>query len=131
METDIDVIDFVECSNGSAVSIFIKLEETLEFLRVSEVPLQNCIGFCSDTTHVMMGCNNLVATLIKKATLGYYSEVQLSFHSSMRLICLQETICLTKTLKDLCRHVHNHFNMSAKRTAALKEFQLFSEITVH
>ena len=41
METDIDVIDFVECSNGSAVSIFTKLEETLEFLRVREVPLRN------------------------------------------------------------------------------------------
>ena len=36
-----------------------------------------------------------------------------------------------ETLEYLCRHFYNHFNMSAKRTAALTEFQLFSETAVH
>ena len=129
METDIDVIDFVECSNGSAVSIFTKLEETLEFLRVSEVPLRNWVGFCRDTTNAMMGCNNSVATLIQRSY-PWVLIVKCSCHS-IHLWALYACKKLTKTLEDLCRHVYNHFNMSAKRTAALKEFQLFSETAVH
>ena len=30
-----------------------------------EIPLENIVGFCSDTTNVMMGSNHSVSTLLK------------------------------------------------------------------
>ena len=76
-----------------------------------------------------MGCNNSVATLIQRSY-PWVLIVKCSCHS-IHLCASYACKKLTKTLEDLCRHVYNHFNMSAKRTAALKGFQLFSETAVH
>lgn len=56
------MIDVVDCPDGTAVGLYTQMIYTL---KENNVPLQNWIGFCADTTAVMMGQHNPVSQLIK------------------------------------------------------------------
>jgi hypothetical protein len=71
-----------------------------------------------------MGCNNSVAKLISH-NYPWVVVVKRSSHS-IHLCASYACKKLPKTLEDLC-----HFSLSAKRITVLKEFQVFSNTSIH
>ncbi|XP_063838163.1 uncharacterized protein LOC135087290 isoform X3 [Ostrinia nubilalis] len=124
--TKVDVIDVVDCPDGTAVGLYTQMINTL---KENNVPLQNWIGFCSDTTAVMMGQHNSVSQLIKLN----YPQVFVSKCSCHMIHLVASKACtkLSNSLEDLCRNVYNHFGRSPKNSAAFKEFQSFHEVKPH
>ncbi|KAL0860507.1 hypothetical protein ABMA27_009881 [Loxostege sticticalis] len=125
-KTQVDVIDVVDCPDGTAVGLYTQMINTL---KENNVPLQNWIGFCADTTAAMMGQHNSVAQLIKQN----YPQVFVSKCSCHMIHLVASHACtkLSNSLEDLCRNVYNHFARSPKNSAAFKEFQSFHEVKPH
>lgn len=125
-ETKVDVIDVVDCPDGTAIALYTQL---INKLKENNIPLQNWIGFCADTTSVMMGPHNSVSQLIK----AHYPQVFVSKCACHMIHLVASYACtkLSNSLEDLCRNVYNHFGRSPKNTAAFKEFQAFYEVKPH
>lgn len=125
-ETKVDVIDIVDCPDGTALSLYTQLINTL---KENNVPLENWIGFCADTTATMMGQHHSVSTLIQKN----HPQVLITKCACHMIHLVSNYACmkLSTSLEDLCRNIFNHFNRSPKNSAALKEFQIFFELEPH
>lgn len=126
LQTQVDVLDVVDCPDGSAISLYNNLIKCME---QNNVPFHNWVGFCSDTTNVMMGEHNSVSQLIKKN----FPNVFISKCSCHMIALVASNACskLSNSLEDLCRNIYNHFNRSPKSSAAYKEFQAFFEVKPH
>ncbi|RVE49702.1 hypothetical protein evm_005677 [Chilo suppressalis] len=124
--TKVDVVDVVDCPDGTAVGLYTQMINTL---KENNVPLRNWIGFCADTTAVMMEQHNSVSQLIKLN----YPQVFVSKCSCHMVHLVASNACtkLSNSLEDLCRNVYNHFGRSPKNSAAFKEFQSFHEVKLH
>lgn len=118
--TEVDVVDVVELNSATALGIYNTMMDTL---KVNKISLQNWVGFCSDTTSVMMGPNNSVAQLIKKNH-PTVIVVKCSCHS-IHLVASYACQKLSNSLEDLCRTIFNHFKRSPKRQRELIQFQRF------
>ena len=123
LETEVDLIDLVECPNGTAEMLFSKLRNSLQVQEKDGVPLTNWIGFCSDTASVMMGAHHSVSSLIRE-NYPWVTIVKCSCHQ-IHLVASYACKTLPKTLEDLCRTIYNHFANSAKRVSTFGEFQDF------
>ncbi|KAK2718050.1 hypothetical protein QYM36_006740 [Artemia franciscana] len=63
LETQIDVLNVTECANGTAITLFQKMEESISKLTIAGLP--NWIGYCSDTTNLMFGIHRPVVSMIQ------------------------------------------------------------------
>lgn len=59
----VEVLDLIECPNGTAESISTTL---IDLLKSVECHLNNCVGFSSDTCNVMFRAKNSVSVQLKK-----------------------------------------------------------------
>lgn len=118
--TEIDVIYVIEVSSGTAEGIYKTLIDTLKLYKIN---LDNWVGFCSDTTAVMMGANHSVAQLIVK-NFSYVRIVKCSCHS-IDLIASYACKRLSNSLEDMCRTIYNHFKRNPKRQREFETFQKF------
>ena len=119
-------VDLVACEDESAKGIYETVKLSLQSL---EVPMTNLIGFCADTTNMMMGNTNSVSSMFKR-DFPWIVIVKCTCHLS-HLCASYACKKLPKSLEDLCRTVYSHFSMSAKRGRALKEFQDYCNLKPH
>ncbi|CAG9782304.1 unnamed protein product [Diatraea saccharalis] len=116
----------IDINDGTAIGIFTTIKDV--FLKY-DVPIQNAIGFTSDTTNVMLGKHNSVQALLKNE-IPHLVVIGCTCH----LIHLATSYAirkLPKNLEDLCRNIPAYFHMSPKRTESLKQFQEFLNIEHH
>jgi hypothetical protein len=114
------LVDMVEVEEGTAQGIYSSVKETFSDLKI---PMENIVGYSSDTTNVMFGEHNSVSQLLKSE----YESVQV-VKCSCHLIHLVSSYAakmLPKSLEDLCRDIYAHFHRSSKRQDVYKEFQSF------
>lgn len=119
-------LDLVEVYDSSASGLFNALKKCLI---EKNIPLQNVVSFCSDTTNVMMGTNHSVAVLLKEV-LPNIIIVKCSCHL-IHLCASHARLKLPKSLEDLCRNIFTHFSLSSKRQDVFKEFQNFAGVGPH
>ena len=121
-----NLYDLVELPNSDAETMF---EAICSSFEKESIPLSNIIGFAADTTNVMFGQHNSVASRLLKAIPHIYL---------MKCICHSAHLCashacekLPRTAEDLLHDVYNYFCHSAKRQQDLKNFQYFTETEPH
>ena len=121
-----NLYDLIELAGSSAEMLFQAICRS--FVKES-IPLSNIIGFAADTTNVMFGEHNSVASRLKEKVPHVYL---------MQCICHSAHLCashacekLPRTAEDLLHDVYNYFCHSAKRQSELKEFQYFTETEPH
>ena len=119
-------LDIIEVTDSSAKGLFTAIKDCFES---KQIPLENIVGFCSDTTNVMMGSSNSVATLLK-SELPHIIIVKCSCHL-IHLVASYACLKLPKYVEDLCRNVFSHFSLSSKRQHAFLEFQKFVDVEPH
>ena len=120
------LLDMIEVEDGSAQGIYSAVKKTFTELHV---PMENIIGYSSDTTNVMFGEYNSVSQLLK----AEYANI-VTVKCSCHLIHLASTYAalkLPKGLEDLCRDIFAHFYRSSKRQDAYKEFQELFNVEPH
>ena len=98
------LIDLVECTDSSAVGLYSALKSTLNGMNI---PMENIIGYASDTTNVMFGEHHSVSQLLKK-DYNHVKTIKCSCHL-IHLASSKAALELPKSFKDLCRDVFSHF----------------------
>ena len=123
---DTFLIDLVTLPDGTATTIY---ESVIKCLSDKSIPMENVIGFSSDTCNVMFGKNHSVAQMLVK-DYPWIMAVKCSchmIHQCSSYACKK----LPKSLEDLWRNIYSHFSMSPKRTEAFVEFQEFFDLEQH
>lgn len=114
---------FIEMRDVSAQGLFDILKECTTS---KNIPLDNIVAYCSDTSNVMMGANHSVATLLKECLMNV---VIIKCACHMIHLCTSHAYFkLPKYIEDLCRNILAHFSFNSKRQHSFKEFQKFVEI---
>ena len=126
MNTDCPLYDLLEIARGDAESVFQALVGLFERDGIS---LNNIIGFAADTTNVMFGEHNSMASHLKEKIPDIFL---------MRCICHSAHLCashacekLPRTAEELLWDVYNYFSHSAKRQAEFRAVQTFAELEPH
>jgi hypothetical protein len=111
------LLDMVEVVDG----IYSAMKQVFSELHI---PMDNLIGYSSDTTNVMFGEHHSVSKLL---TTEYpnVTTVKCSCHL-IHLVGSYAALKLPKGLEDLCRDIFNHFHRSSKRMDVYSQFQMFS-----
>ena len=117
------LIDLVECTNSSAVGLYSALKSTRNGMNI---PMENIIGYASDTTNVIFGEHHSVSQLLKK-DYNHVKTFKCSCHP-IHLASSKAALELPKSLEDLCRDVFSHLSRSSKRQKEYESFQAFFEI---
>ena len=120
---EIILIDLVPLANRTANTIYNTL---IESLKEKGIPMKNIIGFCADTCNVMFGINHSVAQLLVR-DYSWIIAIKCSCHL-IHSCCSYALKMLPKSVKDLCRNIFSHLNISSKQTESFKEFQQFVEL---
>ena len=120
------LLDMVEVEDSTASGIYSAFKRIFQTLNI---PMDNIIGYSSDTTNVMFGSQYSVSQLLK-SDVRHVHVVKCSCHS-IHLASSYAALKLPKSLEDLCRDVYAHFSRSCKRQDAYKEFQEFFEVEPH
>lgn len=90
--------DMIEVKSGDAISLVKYLTNVIES---KEIPLSNLIGFCSDTTNVMIGEHNSVFSHLK-AALPSIACIKCSCHL-IHLAASKACLKLPRSVEDLIR----------------------------
>ena len=114
------LVDLVETEDGSANGIYSKVKQAFIDLNI---PINNIVGYSSDTTNVMFGENHFISQLLR-SEVSYVQLIKCSCHL-IHLVSSQAALKLPKTVEDLCRDVFAHFHRSSKGRTLLKNFKLF------
>ena len=114
------LLDLVELVDGTANGIYLATKQV--FLEL-HIPMENIIGYSSDTTNVMFGEHNSVAQLLKAEYPNIFI-VKCSCHL-IHLVSSYAALKLPKSLEDLCRDIYNHFHRSSKRQDVYQQFRSF------
>ena len=120
------LLDIVEVEDGTAKGIYAAVKQSFSDLHV---PMNNIIGYSSDTCNVMFGEYNSVSQLLR-AEFPDVVTVKCSCHL-IHLVSSKAALQLPKGLEDLCRDVFAHFSRSSKRQDTDKEFQEFFKVEPH
>ncbi|CAB4006035.1 zinc finger MYM-type 1-like [Paramuricea clavata] len=120
------LLDMVEVEDGTAKGIYAAVKQSFSDLHV---PVNNIIGYSSDTCNVMFGEYNSISQLLR-AKFPDVVTVKCSCHL-IHLVSSQAALQLPKGLEDLCRDVFAHFRRSSKRQDTYKEFQEFFKVEPH
>ena len=126
MQVDCPLYDLVELAQCDAESLF---QALLGLLERDGIPISNIIGFAADTTNVMFGEHNSVASRFKERT----PEIFL-----MHCICHSAHLCashacekLPRTAEELLRDIYNYFCHSSKRQVEFRAVQCFVGVEPH
>ena len=119
-------LDMIEMSCGTAAHLYSCLKRVLE---EKNIPLQNLVGYSSDTTNVMFGSNHSVVALLKRL-LPDVIFIKCSCHNASLAIC-QACLKLPRSVEDLVRNIGAHFSRSALRRDSFKEFQEFFKTGIY
>ena len=118
--------DMVSVDKCDAQSLYDAIRHSFQ---VRKIPLDNIIGFSSDTCNVMFGEHQSVTSLMK-ADLPHIVFVRCNCH--MIHLCVSHAcLKLSTSLEDLCRNVYTHFSRSSLRMHELEEFQDFVNVSPH
>ena len=93
------------------------------------IPMENIIGYSSDTTNVMFGEQHSVVSLLKQ-DVPHVLAVKCSCHL-IHLCSSYACQKLSTSLEDLCRNVYSHFSRSSLRQKEYQQFQEFVEAEPH
>lgn len=116
----------VETSEGTADHLY----ETLKTaITEKKIPLENLVGFFSDTTNSMFGENHSVVSLLKEE-LPQICAIKCSSYV-IHLCASQACLKLPRSVEDLPRNLGSHFSRSSKRQHRLQEFQKFFDVEMH
>ena len=118
--------DLVEVEDSSAQGLYNVVKNCLQ---LKDIPMENILSFCSDTTNVMMGNKHSFATLLKN-DFPNVIIIKCSCHL-IHLAASHACLKLPKFIEDFCRNVYSHFSLSAKRQNEFREFQKFVELEPH
>lgn len=113
-KTKIDVVDIVNLTDSTANGIYTKMMTTL---KLNNIPLENWVGFCTDTANVMVGAHHSVAQMVKEN----YPNVVI-----IKCSCFVASYAckmLPYSLEDLVRNIYSHFSRSPKRIDTFSEIQ--------
>ena len=114
------LLDLVELVDSTANGIYLATKQV--FLEL-HIPMENIIGYSSDTTNVMFGEHNSFAQLLKAEYPNIFI-VKCSCHL-IHLVSSYAALKLPKSLEDLCRDIYNHFHRSSKRQDVYQQFPSF------
>ena len=114
------LLDMVELVDGTANGIYLATKQV--FLEL-HIPMENIIGYSSDTTNVMFGEHNSVAQLLKAEYPNIFI-VKCSCHL-IHLASSYAALKSPKSLEDLCRDIYNQFHRSSKRQDIYQQFRSF------
>ncbi|CAH0715749.1 unnamed protein product, partial [Brenthis ino] len=118
--------DMIEVKSGDAISLVKYLTNVIES---KQIPLSNLIGFCSDTTNVMIGEHNSVFSHLK-AALPSIACIKCSCHL-IHLAASKACLKLPRSVEDLIRNLGSHFSRSSFRQEKFAEFQAFFQCDLH
>lgn len=118
--------DMVEVSSGKATDLYETLKSCLE---KKKIPLNNLIGFASDTTNVMVGEHNSVFSHLR-LDLPEIVLVKCSCHM-IHLCASKACLELPRRVEDVLRNIGAYFSRSFSRQEKFKEFQEFFGSEVH
>lgn len=119
-------LDMVEVSSGTAAGLYNCLKQ---MLLNKNIPIENMVGFSSDTTNAMVGEHSSVFALLKN-DLPHIALVKCSCHM-IHLSSSKACLKLPRNVEDFLRSVGAHFSRSSKRQMKLKEFQEFFQVEIH
>ena len=125
-ETKHYLVDMVEVEAGTAEAIYSSVKNTFTELLI---PMENIIGYSSDTTNVMFGERNSVSRLLKLEQKNVQT-VKCSCHL-IHLASSYAAKTLPRNLEELCRDIYAHFHRSSKRQDVYKQFQSFFDVEPH
>ena len=126
MKVETNLLSLVETATGTAEGLFDTI--THEF-QECELNFEKLIGFSADTTNVMFGENNSVASRIQAANPNVVT-VKCVCHSTALAVSYACKV-LPRQVEDLVRDIYNYFSQSSKRQKEFPEFQNFSETEQH
>jgi hypothetical protein len=120
------LLSLVETASGTAEGLFDAITNEFENCKVD---FHKLIGFSADTTNVMFGENNSVASHIQAVNPNCVT-VKCVCHSSALAVSYACKV-LPRQIEDLVKDVHNYFSQSSKRQKEFSEFQIFSQTEQH
>ena len=120
------LLSLVETATGTAEGLFDAITHEFE---ECELNFEKLIGFSADTTNVMFGENNSVASRIQAANPNVVT-VKCVCHSTALAVSYACKV-LPRQIEDLVRDIYNYFSQSSKRKKEFAEFQNFSETEQH
>ncbi|XP_014299066.2 uncharacterized protein LOC106693944 [Microplitis demolitor] len=118
--------DLAETDEGDAEGLYSLLENAVTH---KKIPLDNFIGFSSDTTNVKVGDKKSIFALLKQNIDGIVT-VKCSCHM-IHLVASKACAKLSKSAEDLLRNLGSYFHRSWKRIKELQEFQEYFEVKIH
>jgi hypothetical protein len=113
-------------NGGTANELFGAL---LNIIKSKDIPLENVVGFASDTPNVMTGMYQSVFALLRKE-IPAIACVKCSCHM-VHLSASKACLELPRSVDDLLRNVGSQFSRSPARQQKLKEFQEFFQTDIH
>ncbi|XP_045481813.1 uncharacterized protein LOC123685957 [Harmonia axyridis] len=116
--TKTQFFDLVETKGSTAYDLFNVLKSSL---LSRNIPLENLVGFSSDTANVMVGEHQSVFALLRKE-LPNIVCVKCSCHMA-HLAASKACLVLPKHVEDLLRNIGSHFSRSSSRRQKFEEFQ--------
>lgn len=116
----------IEVSESDATTLTDKL---LSYFEKASIPLQNIIGYASDTTNVMFGAHHSVVSLLKE-NIPHLFVMKCLCHSA-HLCASHSCEKLPRAVESFIRDIYSHFSHSAKRLAQFKQFQHFTNTEPH
>ena len=93
------------------------------------MPIDNIVGYASDTTNVMFGQHHSVVSFLKER-LSHLFVIKCLCHSA-HLCASHACEKLPRSIETLIRDIYSHFSHSAKRIAQYKTFQRFTDTEPH
>lgn len=96
----------------------------------NDIPYNNIIGFVFDNVSVMMGNLKGVQSRVKRELQPNVFVQGCSSHS-LHLCSSAAAKKLPGTVEQFARNIYSYFAYSSKRTAALREFQVFANEKTH
>ena len=120
------LLPLVETATGTAEGLFYAITHEFE---ECELNFEKLIGFSADTTNVMFGENNSVASHIQAANPNVVT-VKCVCHSTALAVSSACKV-LPRQIEDLVQDIYNYFSQSSKRKKEFAEFQNVSETEQH
>lgn len=118
--------DLFEVKCGTAEQLYKDLKHSI---LSKGIPLENLVGFSSDTTNVMVGEFNSVFTHLKEDS-PHIVCIKCSCHM-IHLAASKACLKLPRNVEDLLRNIGSHFSRSYGRQLAFQEFQEFFRVDIH
>jgi len=118
--------DMYEVKSSTAEDLYTGMKNCLES---KNIPLQNFVGFSSDTTNVMVGQYNSVFSHIKRNH-PQVACIKCSCHM-VHLAASKACLKLPQEVEELLRNLGSHFSRSFCRQSSLQDFQTFFQTEIH